>query len=409
MNVPTSSVGSLIRYIGSQPNQYSGVYLDTATNQWVVAVPDGADMATALHAAASQFPLVSLTSPHTSVTVTHEKRSLSQLRQIETQVRQGFGGFGAAVGNQVSEWGLNEQTNTVQVGVTHLTSQLVGAAHTTYGDSVQLMQVSRSHAADWHTVLTKPTIVTKPTGSGILPDFGGGGTRLSETLPLAAGDRILTFSPVVGNPNQVNVTQCTSGWNTPSFMFTAGHCFTQGTMVDQGFVDSTNTLIVNGPIGSINTVQFGNSRPDWESINTVGVSTLAPEVYTGGPSSSTGIAQESLLSAGLNEPICTDGSFTGESCNGTIDMTEGCVDQLDDSGTTFLVCNQDFAVSSGARLVQHGDSGGPVFAADNGFISPSLGVISGGNVGTVKAPGPGDEMNFTDGGDICNFSGECGR
>lgn len=153
-------------------------------------------------------------------------------------------------------------------------------------------------------------------------------------------------------------------------------------------------------------MQFGNNRMDWESMNTEGFASLANEVYTGGVASSTGIARESLLSAGLNEPICTDGSFTGENCNGTVDMTEGCVD-LDDNGTEVLVRDQDFAVSSSARLVQHGDSGGPVFAHDDGFVSPGVGVISGGNVGTDTTPGPGDEVNFTDGDSICNVSGEC--
>lgn len=83
------------------------------------------------------------------------------------------------------------------------------------------------------------------------------------------------------------------------------------------------------------------------------------------------------------------------------------MNEADDTGKAFLVRNQDFAVSAGARLVQHGDSGGPVLAADGGFIVPGLGVISGGNVGTVTIPDPGDEMNFTDGGDICVLSHEC--
>jgi hypothetical protein len=88
-------------------------------------------------------------------------------------------------------------------------------------------------------------------------------------------------------------------------------------------------------------------------------------------------------------------------------MTEGCVDETDGT-TTFSVCNQDFAGNpNGIRLVQHGDSGGPVLAHDGGFVTAAIGVISGGNVGSDSNPGPGTDVNFTDGGDVCAISGWC--
>jgi hypothetical protein len=337
--------------------------------------------------------------------VVHEKRSLAQLRAIEMRIAQHDGTFGAMAGDLVSQWGLNEQTNTVQVGVLRLTSALVTAARQTYGDSVVLTQVQRAYA----TSLSLPAAGSGVTRANAVSPM----SRLLDGQPYSAGDRVIAQ---VGN----KVFECTSGWasgivrgaqtGNSKFMFTAGHCFPQGATVFQGHCVITNNLCspeVTGVMGAINTIQWGNGRMDWESINSSGSSTIQQGIYLNGQDSTSGIAEFDLVSAALNEPVCGDGSFTGESCGGTVTSTEGCVKISDDSGTMVNVCDLDFA-SATTRLVQHGDSGGPVLAADDGFLTGvDVGVISAGNVGTVAAPGPGTEMFFTDGGSICNIGGEC--
>jgi hypothetical protein len=131
-------------------------------------------------------------------------------------------------------------------------------------------------------------------------------------------------------------------------------------------------------------------------------------MYLGAPDSSSGIEEYDIVGAALYEPICTNGSFTGESCNGTVSATGGCVELHDPlHGTTTDVCNQDFATSPGPRLVQSGDSGGPVLGYDGGSDQTGItvGIISG---QADTSSGPGTEVNFTDGDAICGSQvGEC--
>lgn len=408
VSVPRTGVRSIIRYVSSHPDQYSGIYLDRSTKQYVVAVPDGADMSSGLRAATAGL---TASNEAVGITVTHEARSLAQLRRIEDEVATGFGSFGAQANGLVTQWGLNEETNTVLVGVTHLDSALVSAAERTYGDSVTLHQAQRVEFAN----RLDPLAGTEPLGAHTAASAQTA-TRLTDGQPYWAGDRVVSEVTVNGQ-NYIN--SCTTGWMSgvvqgqqtgTSYAFTAGHCFPQGNVIYQGYCNIVNSAcspVVTGEMGVVNTVQWGDGRLDWESINPAGISALGQAVYLGGVNSTTGVGEYDLVSTALNEPICTDGSYTGESCNGTIDSTEGCVTELDpETNTDINVCDQDSAGSPGPRLVQSGDSGGPVVTDDGGSDQTGIfgGVISGGNIGNG---GPGTEVWFTDGGSICNFSGEC--
>jgi hypothetical protein len=413
IQVPTAGIQSAITFVKAHPTEYSGIYFDPSTQQFVVAIPDGQDASAALNTVAEGARQANVANGRQiGLTVVHQTRTLAQLRTIETQVAGHHGTFGAMAGDLVSQWGLNEQTNTVQVGVLHLTSALVAAARQTYGDSVVVSQVQRAYAAS----LQLPAAASGIARSGAVKVSPSSVSPLSRTLdgqPYSAGDRIIAQ---IGN----NIISCTAGWASgvvrgtqtghSQYMFTAGHCFPQGTTVYQGYCVITNNLCsaqVTGVMGSVNTVQWGNGRMDWESVNTSGSSRLQQVLYLNGVDSTSGIGEYDLVSAALNEPVCGDGSFTGESCGGTVTSTEGCTQVSDDSGNIINVCNLDFA-SASTRLVQHGDSGGPVLAADNGVLTGvDVGVISAGNVGTTASPGPGTEMFFTDGGSICNAGGEC--
>jgi hypothetical protein len=410
--IPAGNVGALIKFVSTHPAQYSGIYLDLATHHYVVAVPDGQSAPSALSKAVSGLPQQSVTAhasaSQVAVTTVQETRSLAQLRKIESQVAQAHGTFGALAKTLIAQWGLNEQTNTVEVGVTRLDPALLAAAKQTYGDSVHVSQVQRAHFADSELPLAHSS-ASRPGGAAADP-----ASRLLDGQPYSAGDRI---GYIHGNI----VTQCTSGWiagvrggsqTGHDYMFTAGHCFPQGTVVQQGsctMVDGGCSWQYTGTVGTVNDVQYGDGRMDWLSIDPAGSGSLQQMLYLGGVDSTSGVAEYDLVSSALNEPVCTDGSFTGESCNGTVDATEGCIELSDDSGNQINVCNQDFATSPGPRLVQHGDSGGPVLGDDGGSDATGIavGVISGGNVGTDADPGPGTELNFTDGGDICNANGEC--
>lgn len=417
VTVRTSGVQSIIRYVSTHPTEYSGIYLDRATNEFVVAVPNGRDMTSGLEQAVTGQGAAGASTHTVGVTVVHEQRSLRQLRQIEAGVGRHEGLFGSLAGSRVIQWGLNEQNNTVVVGVTRLDGALVAAARQTYGDGVQVTQAQPSYVASRATPLAGMRKVATPARVGReMPQAAQTSPRLLDSQPYWAGDRIGASVQINGNNY---IIQCTTGWMSgvrqgqqtgTSYAFTAGHCMPQNTPTYQGYCTIVNNqcqFSYTGEMGVVNTVQFGNGRPDWESVNPAGISSLGQTMYLGPVDPTGSVGEYDLVSSALNEPICANGSFTGESCNGTVNATEGCVELTDPTaGTTTNVCNQDFASSPGPRLVQEGDSGGPVIGYDGGTDQTGIdvGVISGGNVGNN---GPGTELNFTDGGDICNISGEC--
>lgn len=93
----------------------------------------------------------------------------------------------------------------------------------------------------------------------------------------------------------------------------------------------------------------------------------------------------------VGQELCSDGSFTDEACSVRISAINACLDLSDEDGNLTHVCNQALgdAIGSGI-IVQHGDSGGPVYdlSADPNVVL-ACGIISGGDTTT------GLHMNFT--------------
>ena len=77
---------------------------------------------------------------------------------------------------------------------------------------------------------------------------------------------------------------------------------------------------------------------------------------------------------------------------------------INDNGTIVTVCNLTSGHSSdGSRLVQHGDSGGPVYVKVTRDVGRS-GIISAGN---VDAGQPGNHLLFTDLQVVCQVLTQC--
>ena len=199
------------------------------------------------------------------------------------------------------------------------------------------------------------------------------------------------------------ITQCTATFsNAINAMLSAGHCFRLGTVVQQGYLDGT-TWRYTGTMGKVDWVQWGNDRPDAEQINPapLGRPGVASPIYNALTGSVQVMGNAYRYSIGA--PFCTDGSFTGENCKGVVDSANICANVLD-NGTTIRVCNLISGHSTdGSRLVQHGDSGGPVYARVTGGVARS-GIISAGNVDTGQA---GNQVLFTDLGVLCQAYTKC--
>lgn len=145
--------------------------------------------------------------------------------------------------------------------------------------------------------------------------------------------------------------------------------------------------------------QWGSGRTDWEGIDAAaGQGHLAQTAFVGGGGATTLRTNQGTMygAASLNETVCADGSYTGLSC-GKVTATTGCalVDNMS-------VCGLEAVQSTdGHRIVQHGDSGGPVRSRTG---SGGYGLISAGNVDNGQ---PGDFMLFATFRAACDASREC--
>ncbi|MDI6102454.1 hypothetical protein QLQ12_27925 [Actinoplanes sp. NEAU-A12] len=138
-------------------------------------------------------------------------------------------------------------------------------------------------------------------------------------------------------------------------------------------------------MGTETSVQWGNNRMDAAIMN--GGSYWNGAVY-GGRVDGTAWAVGGQLAVAVGNSVCSDGSFTKKNCSATISAINACLN-LNDNGTIVRVCDQALADSTSGRIVQHGDSGGPVLRHTTTF-EEAVGVelISGGNDN-------GRHMNFT--------------
>ncbi|HEV7647648.1 MAG TPA: hypothetical protein VGP26_05760 [Actinophytocola sp.] len=95
--------------------------------------------------------------------------------------------------------------------------------------------------------------------------------------------------------------------------------------------------------------------------------------------------------------------MTGENCKRVVDGSNVCAN-INDNGTIVTVCNLTSGHSGdGSRLVQHDDSGGPVYVKVTGGVGRS-GIIS---AGTVDSGQPGNHLLFPDLQVVCRTLTQC--
>lgn len=288
-------------------------------------------------------------------------------------------------------WYVDPPVNKVRIGLTVVTDQARAAAAAAFGDSVVLVRQDRHKTMAKVTRLTgaapvirvAPPAKTRATGTAVHPLDTP--TRLLDASAYYGGDRI--FRTYVQN-GQHWVVQCTGNFvahtSAADVMLTAGHCGPSGVTWSQGYFDQgTGTLYSTGLMGFADSVEWGNNRMDAETIGE-GSYWVAAEYVS--PTGAVGVAGSGSLNVG--DSICADGSFTNESCNGYIYGVDACLDLLDDEGNIVHVCNQALAEARGDRLVQAGDSGGPVYNYNDQLRLTAQGIISGGT-------DDGMELNLT--------------
>lgn len=204
-------------------------------------------------------------------------------------------------------------------------------------------------------------------------------SRLLDSLPYYGSDRVSTggMSCTVG----FEVYQQISPGVFHYGMLTAGHCWSVGTVVQQGYYDSNGTLHSSGNMGKVTVRSYGNNVVDAEFLDGTATGTRVTDLVWVGPnppSQAPHVHSSGTSVYGLQ--VCFDGSFTAENCQGDVDATDVCTQFQ----YGYYECHLDRAFSlNGSTLAGGGDSGGPVETHDGTGGLVVYGTDTGGN-GTTQ-------------------------
>lgn len=394
--VPSGSVAHIARTVEGNPDSYSGIYFDSSKNEYVVAVPAGQDASRALESVTRGAGANSHSSGSmVAVTVEHQARTLSTLRRIVADISESHLAPGVSRDN-LSYWYIDEKANVVRLGLVSVNPSVQAGIQRAYGNAVAVFQAAKIEPAVGHVTVRNVRLVH---GSDVqrqakaTPASPSGFDRVNDGAVQHVGDRIITYT--VNSDGSINLTWCTDGFQNFSgtYLYTAGHCFLIGTPVWQGFYDpSSNTFTLNTFLGNVADVQWGNGRIDAETIGTAGNAALSGDEYE--QLSNLTVVDELFPGDGFfvtGASFCTNGSITQTRCNATVLGTNSCY-QIG----AVNVCGLDVGQSNDktSRIVDHGDSGGPVDG-----VSPGQGIgglISAGDVGAAPGDGPGDTVFWTE-------------
>lgn len=300
----------------------------------------------------------------------------------------------AGLADKLALWYV--QDGRLQIGLTDTSASVVSLFRARFGADAVIFRRARITSAARITPAPKNLQIVRralsPTSrsSGARPKVTATApTRLQDSQPYFGGDRIVrTYT----QGSTTYIVQCTvstpmlTNANNSQAMLTAGHCGPTGTVWDQGYYPGTGGIIyITGTMGTDTITQWGNNRVDGELLQgaTYGYD---PYVYI----SSTGSdAVDGSAVTGTSSIFCTDGSFTGYSCGATVTKENVCAN-VTEGTTVYNVCHLDIA-DANHRIVQSGDSGGPVLYPEP--LSPGHVSLA----GTISAQSNnGNEVFFSD-------------
>ncbi|WP_143167959.1 chymotrypsin family serine protease [Jatrophihabitans endophyticus] len=199
--------------------------------------------------------------------------------------------------------------------------------------------------------------------------------KLSDIKPYWGGDRILSTQGDY-------IVQCTANFKAvettgskSAAAITAGHCGPTGTKWQQAYL-SGNTIYSTGDYGTDAKRHFSTAG-DQELLTGSSWDYSAWTTYNPGGNSGN-VIEYYARSVAKGAHICSDGSYTNYTCGGTVTAVKACAN-IDEDGTLHNVCGLDTATAT-HRLVQSGDSGGPVWdqASPAGYAI-NAGIISAGS------------------------------
>jgi hypothetical protein len=323
----TAALGRLQDALGQNATTYAGM----TTRGPASAVIHLAGSASAVDPAVAGLKAAA-EAQNIKVTIDHRAHSLAELQKVQDAIPSSAP-F-AALGGALVKWGIEPESNSVQVGVTSVTPDLVAQARAAFGDAVTVVQ-------------------TDPVTSDL--------NRFNDIAPYYGGDRI--DGPSFFCSSAFTVTD----FNDNDLMLTAGHCFSQG----------DNVYVGTQKIGYVETRSYGDRQLDVEFLwNGSSTSNMAGAIYLGGVSASGNNPVLGVHGAANSCSGCRvyfDGSVTGQSLGY---LTDGprCI-RFDG----VVSCGLQEVVPLNGPLSTGGDSGGPVFAYDGNGGVTAVGIIKGHN------------------------------
>ncbi len=222
-------------------------------------------------------------------------------------------------------WYVDPRLGKVAIGVDQITPRLLISAEMTFGGLAELRLADR------------PVLHS----------------RLLDSQPYWGGDSVVTS----------NGQECTVGFEAYKSvngtfhygMLTAGHCWSTGTRISQGYFDNNGVIHTTGTMGNVSARSWGNNVVDAEFIDSTATGTQIQDyVYITPVPYYRRVTTEGTSFIGLVE--CFDGAVTGENCHGYVQFRNLC-EQFE----IYYECHLDDNYSNnGSTLATEGDSGGPV-------------------------------------------------
>ena len=314
--------------------------------------------------------------------------SRTQLNDLTGQIAS-LVDSGDPVADKISSWYIDETANRVRVGVSDQAAQKLALFKGRQAGMVDFFPQEPISLANKRIPLSEVKKVVKVESASAASGVQQAPypSRLLDAAPYSAGNRTLWY-------DDQYLYQCTTAAHSSdlSLLWSAGHCFPTGKELLQAYYDTAEQAVYyTGILGTVRNSSFG-SGSDYASITVNPNLKASPDHHVGASITANQKVFETYhsISSRAGDNVCSNGSVTGYKCNARVLATNICINVENNVRICGITSAETY---DGSRLVNHGDSGGPVLINGTARGAQVTGIISamGGNNGQTMyyVPTPG--------------------